>query len=128
VKKVMAILLCINLLTQCLAHLGIIGYYQINKDYIAKNLCENKNKPQMKCCGKCYLKKQLKKLDENDNSSKTPQVKIEKNEVITFILPQSIYFTSHPFFATSGIFNPIVLVLHDSLYPSSVFHPPARIC
>lgn len=124
----MAILLCLSLLTQCLAHLGIIGYYQINKDYIAKNLCENKNKPQMKCCGKCYLKKQLKKLDENDQPSKGPQVKMEKNEVVTFILPPSIYFTACPVVTTSGVLNPFVLQLHDSLYPSAVFHPPSPNC
>lgn len=124
----MAILLCVSLLTQCLAHLGIIGYYQVNKDYIARNLCENKDKPQMKCCGKCYLKKQLKKLDENDESSRAPQVKIEKNEIVTFILPQSIYFTEHRIIVATSVLNPFVLHLHDSLYPSSVFHPPSQSC
>lgn len=82
----------------------------------------------MKCNGKCYLKKQLKKLDENSNSPKAPQIKIEKNEVITFILPQGIRFSTPAFLTTDSVFNPIVLQLQDSLYPSSVFHPPTHTC
>jgi hypothetical protein len=35
--------------------------FQMNKEYIAAKLCENKVKPQMGCAGKCYLKKQLAK-------------------------------------------------------------------
>ncbi|HOA38960.1 MAG TPA: hypothetical protein PLQ32_01080 [Flavihumibacter sp.] len=35
--------------------------YALNKDYIAANLCENRNKPAMKCFGTCQLEKQLAK-------------------------------------------------------------------
>ncbi|RAJ05167.1 hypothetical protein LX64_02321 [Chitinophaga skermanii] len=38
--------------------------YNLNQAYIAANLCENKNKPQMHCNGKCHLKKQLNKATE----------------------------------------------------------------
>lgn len=34
--------------------------YQWNKDFIARVLCVNRNKPEMKCEGKCYLCKKLK--------------------------------------------------------------------
>ena len=35
--------------------------YAVNKDYIAAELCENKDRPEMKCGGSCYLMKQLSK-------------------------------------------------------------------
>jgi hypothetical protein len=35
--------------------------YMLNYDYIVENLCENRDKPQLKCNGKCYLSKQLSK-------------------------------------------------------------------
>jgi len=44
--------------------------YQINKKYIAENLCVNRNNPQMHCAGKCYLKKQIKKTEERENQPK----------------------------------------------------------
>jgi hypothetical protein len=41
----------------------IIGYY-INYDYIVDVLCENKDKPVLKCNGKCHLTKELKKAND----------------------------------------------------------------
>lgn len=40
--------------------------YVLNYDYIVKELCENKAKPEMKCNGKCHLMKELAKASEND--------------------------------------------------------------
>ncbi len=45
--------------------------YLINKDYIAKNLCINKDKPKSCCKGKCHMVKQLQKT--NQNSEKDPK-------------------------------------------------------
>lgn len=42
--------------------LGILAYYNLNKDYIARVLCENRDKPQLHCDGKCYL---ARRLNEN---------------------------------------------------------------
>ena len=43
--------------------------YAINKDYIAKNLCVNKDKLHNCCQGKCYLYDQLKKNAESQDSN-----------------------------------------------------------
>ena len=44
--------------------------YAINKDFIATVLCINKDKPELKCNGKCHLTKQLKKAaDTNENKT-----------------------------------------------------------
>lgn len=61
---------------------GTIVYFQINRDYIAKVLCENRKKPQLNCNGKCYLAKRLKaqqdKLDKETNEcvSKLPTIQL----------------------------------------------------
>ncbi|MFZ4545431.1 MAG: hypothetical protein ACOYOA_15365, partial [Saprospiraceae bacterium] len=39
----------------------IVVYYECNKDYIAKNLCENRDRPDLKCHGKCKLMKLMEK-------------------------------------------------------------------
>lgn len=33
--------------------------YEIRKEYIVKNICVNRSKPQLHCDGKCYLAKRL---------------------------------------------------------------------
>lgn len=44
------------------SQLGVLAGYELNKDYISKVLCINRDKPEMHCNGQCYLKK---KLQEN---------------------------------------------------------------
>lgn len=40
-------------------NIGFVAYYKLNINSIVKKYCVNKNKPKLKCNGKCYLKKQL---------------------------------------------------------------------
>ena len=129
VKKVAAIVICLCLLMQCMAHYVVTGFYELNKDYIAKNLCENKDKPQMKCCGKCYLRKQLKKVDDNESPSKNAPSKVEKNEVAAFVLPALIPFSlGHSEFETRVERTPVFQHLRHSVVPFPIFHPPSVAC
>lgn len=42
--------------------------FKWNQAYIATTHCENKRQPKLECDGKCYLKKQIKKQQESDDS------------------------------------------------------------
>jgi len=60
--------------------------YLIHKDYIAMNLCINKNKPKSCCKGKCYLVKQLKKTSANtEGDSKNTEKRIQSRETDEFL-------------------------------------------
>ena len=129
VKKAAAIVVCLCLLMQCMAHYVVTGFYELNKDYIAKNLCENRDKPQMKCCGKCYLRKQLKKVDDNERPSKNTPTKVEKNEVVAFVLPALIPLSQgNAEFGTKSERTPVFQHLRHSAIPFPIFHPPSVIC
>jgi hypothetical protein len=43
-----------------LQKVGVVAFYRLQKTYIAQTLCENKARPEMKCDGKCYLRKGVK--------------------------------------------------------------------
>lgn len=43
--------------------------FLLYQDQIAKEKCENKDKPQMNCNGKCYLAKQLKAAEEKQKEN-----------------------------------------------------------
>lgn len=123
-RKILAIIILISLCAQQIAYLGVMGYYQINKDFIAKNLCENRDKPQMNCCGKCYLNKQLKKIDKESQGKGAPE-KVEKNELISFILPGCIQL-SFCYNVCEIIQNPLKQRLYHKDICQSTFHPPPR--
>ncbi|WP_080056377.1 hypothetical protein [Spirosoma aerolatum] len=74
---------------------GIIAHYQLNKEYIARVLCENRDKPQMHCDGKCYLAKRLKAQQDKQDKETTERVQhtslvqlyFEAYQVFTFVSP-----------------------------------------
>ncbi|HEY2348998.1 MAG TPA: hypothetical protein VGH64_08290 [Puia sp.] len=45
-----------------------LAEYALNKNFIASSLCENRNKPEMHCGGTCFLKKQLTRSNDNENT------------------------------------------------------------
>ena len=62
--------------------------YEVNKEHIAKNLCENKAKPEMKCNGKCHRTKQIQRIAQEEVPAKdkpAPQPKVESKEVLFFL-------------------------------------------
>jgi hypothetical protein len=112
-------------MAQCLVQLGIISYYELNKNYIAKNLCENRDKPAMKCCGKCYLRKQLKKVTQNDNNTKAPNNKVEKTEIVAFVIPNKVILPESNAFNIDVVQHPSMQHLHGFNIPFPIFHPPS---
>ena len=80
-KKILVILLTLLVFIQPLSKVWIFVSFKINQDYIAKNLCENRAKPILKCNGKCQLMKKLKQADK-DEEKQTPQTIKEKLEVL----------------------------------------------
>ena len=119
-NKIIAIILLFGVLFQSMNKLVVILDYQVHKDYISKNLCENRNHPEKKCCGKCYLKKQLNNTEKDSNKSKTG----ERFGVDYFISyfefqPKPVYAAAEDIRLTglraqSYSFRPLL----------SVFHPP----
>ena len=99
--------------------------YVINYDYIVKELCENKEKPALKCNGKCHLAKQLAKAAEDEKSTSSDKKQNVKQEIeIMFCLEfKSITFTKNAVFTTKNIDSD-----YQNLYAStaiqSIFHPP----
>lgn len=121
-KYISAGILLIALLVQTGSRYFVMLDFEINKDFIAKNLCVNKDKPKCCCHGKCYLKKQLDKADNEQNSTGNTSQK-DQQEVLFFAEEKSTLS-----------FSPIreINIKHYSHEYSfslqsrngSIFHPP----
>ena len=57
-------------LTMLIKPLWPVGEYIMNYDYIVNVLCENKDKPELQCNGKCYLMQLL--AQESEQNEKNP--------------------------------------------------------
>jgi hypothetical protein len=114
---------------QSMAQVVIVGLFELNKSYIATNLCENRAKPKSSCCGKCYLGKQLKKTSEDEKPSGNAPAKTAKAEVLPCVLPLPEFQVAAVFEpCRAAVHTPVEKQLHDRLCCSSIFHPPAAAC
>ena len=80
VKIIKAIFMAFALLLPTIGKLGIFISFKINQDYIAKNLCEQRNIKNNKCHGCCQLKKQLAENDKQEQKQ-MPRGSNEKNDL-----------------------------------------------
>lgn len=99
----------------------ILVNYEINKDYISHNLCENKDKPQMHCEGKCHLRKQLEKEKQQEQTPPFQNLK-DKNEVQLFCQKESNFFLPITNLSEQ-LFSPYQFPGTKSV-SVSIFHPP----
>ena len=71
-------------LTMLIKPLWPVGEYIMNYDYIVNVLCENKDKPELECNGKCYLMQLL--AQESEQNEKNPfgdKQLIEISQILT---------------------------------------------
>ena len=97
--------------------------YAVNYDFINKNLCENKNKPQLLCNGKCYLKKEITKTS-TDQSKNDSRINIS-GITDTFIINENFAFIKiidYP--SESSNFNSELNFSYNFSLFSKIFHPP----
>lgn len=77
--------------------------FKLNQEYIAKVLCVNKSKPQMKCNGHCYLMKQYKKAQTEEQATKKMLEDVSNFEL--FYFDSFIHFKSPEFISSAIIHN-----------------------
>lgn len=118
-KSCIAIILSLSILISSLAGITVFAAYQLNKEYISANLCENVSKKDNECKGRCHLRKELTKEEQKAGTPSGP-VK-EKNEFQFFC--QHIYNTV----SETGFLVFIFPAYHFNIPnapPAVIFQPP----
>jgi len=123
-----SILLLLLLTWQTMFKAGFIIYWKANQAYITETLCENKDKPQLHCNGKCYLNKQLKKADDTESDNKSiPNAILKLKSVDLFVL-QNHNWSFGSYLFSSDKSTPIYSSLNLLTgYQNSLFQPPKFI-
>lgn len=123
-KFVLVPILIVLVFTQTFSKWLVVAEYNMNRNFIVKNLCVNKAKPKLHCNGKCQMMKRLAEEEKQNssNSSNGPsksklQELVFSNEMSKPTLPLLTYvklrYNEEP-----------PILKHDSPV-SSIFHPPA---
>ena len=119
-KYVTFILVFLGLLVQSFNKLFIVLDFRLNRNYIAQNLCVNRNKPQMHCNGKCHMMKVMKQEQKKDQDN--PERKAEnKFELICAEYYQTRFNQG---ITITAINYPRLKETIYSGFSTASFHPP----
>ena len=97
--------------------------YVLDYDYIATILCINKEELELKCNGKCYLKDQLSKVNNNGEKDDQSEPKIEFKKFV---------FNGYNSFSLNGVYRLFdeksIWILPLSIYSSwlKIIAPPPK--
>ncbi|TAH25494.1 MAG: hypothetical protein EAZ07_06835 [Cytophagales bacterium] len=95
--------------------------FQLNYDLIVKEYCINKNKPSLRCNGKCYL---TKKIAQTEDKNPTKKIIHQIDFIVDFFLS--------PFFIFKEMERPLLyqliffyqITFYQLIPIDSVFPPP----
>jgi hypothetical protein len=100
--------------------------YAANYKFISRELCENKNKPQMHCNGKCHLMKELAKASEQEKPVSEKKTSLQTAEVL-FLEPIAQLKVAGVEYAVYPRQSFFYCNLYTHIGYQSVFHPPTFI-
>lgn len=136
-KQFTAIILSFVLCMPILLKLGVLVWYFSQKDYIATELCENRDRPELGCEGQCVLGKALQQVDccavdstnTDQASSESKPLNTRKavpeypdiSPYLSVELPYAISYGVEEIFRQSVLGSQHCI---DRLFDTSVFKPP----
>jgi len=118
-RRFIAYLLMVALVSANFSRLFIYAGFELNRNYIAAHLCENRDKPWLHCNGKCFFMKKVKQAEEKE---KNDERQTQKN------LFQEAFFTRKPVFRFySQVLQVMPVPNHRVALPNvylPIFQPP----
>lgn len=104
--------------------------FNLHRDFIVKNLCSNRDRPQLNCNGKCYLAKRIAAAREHEQQEAERSFLSQLCEVIAE--PPKLFFYG-PFEANCDLneekpLSPYFSSLKNRIHISGIFHPPLAAC
>jgi len=123
-RKTITIVLLLAILVHGNRRMIILAFYDVNKDYIAQNICENRNKPGQCCQGKCYLENALKKEQKNE-TQRFPEK--ERSEILWLPL---LSIEEYSFLRYKKLIKNFshYFSYYFFVFAVAFFHPPCQTC
>jgi hypothetical protein len=122
-KRCLAIVLLVALTASSFQRYFIYAGFELNRDYIAKNLCINRKRPQLHCNGRCYFMRKIKAAQENEKKQAEKDA-LNRIEVSFSQEPVRILFASPITAELPEAMLPVYQCLYNFSYTTSLLQPP----
>lgn len=121
VKSIISILFLGAILFQNCSSVFILANFYINRADISQNLCVNRFDKVKLCKGKCYLEKDLKQNEKQQE--KFPDLKLKEINLYCPSVSLENYFSDNTLLLLSKVFK-VEMNHYSSTHLTSIFHPP----
>ncbi|MDB5086273.1 MAG: hypothetical protein JWR09_267 [Mucilaginibacter sp.] len=125
-KQLTAYFLIFSLLAVNFSRFFIFVGFELNKNYIAANLCDNRDKPWLHCNGKCYFAKKIKQAQENERKEAAKD-NFSRLEVSFFQEPFKLAFIEPVILDDNKGSFPQYTYQYTNHYIDAIFRPPKSL-
>lgn len=101
--------------------------YVFDYQYISEVLCINKEKPELKCNGKCHLMKELAKASEEDKPTSSDKKNHHSEVEVLFIEELNTFLIEQNKIVFNNQNTSVYSNLYSLLNCKTFFHPPSFI-
>ena len=116
--RLTSFLLIVVLFSKSFTPLILFIGYSLNKEFIATTFCVNKNKPELRCKGKCYLNKKIKQAEEKEQKQSSSSFK----DSIEAFISEQVPFRCFTFQTDEYLTSSIVAYFFSPA--KKIFQPP----
>lgn len=109
-------------LLQLCNKVGIFTWFKINQKEITELFCVNKNKPELACDGKCYLKYKLQEATDLENTTSSVPNSIIKQVQEEFLVSPILIYSN--ILNTQKVYFHTIINLYFHQVSFSNFQPP----
>jgi hypothetical protein len=120
IRRLVAVTLLLAMISANLSTLFVYAEFKVNQKYIAAALCENKDKPQLNCQGKCYLMKKLKEAEDKEKKQDSNAQKKGAYDLFFMIRTAPV---SLPVISIEKAY-PVTCNFFLPTFDSEILHPP----
>ena len=121
IKKITTLVLLIAFAIHTFSRVVIVYDFYANQQAIAATLCENKDKPVLKCEGKCLLSKKLKSLETKEQQNPERKAENKPEDISSRSFYSSLFVLSGSDTRHGQKSRDCGKPIHRSF---AVFHPP----
>lgn len=122
VKKGIAFILLVIFTLQTFYTSAFTVWFYANRKAIAKEHCINKNRPELKCDGKCFLNRKMREASQHEDEEAPLHVK-QQLESSPFTPADDEEATTTVIAETTSL-HTVFLNHYSYLHSNAVFHPP----
>lgn len=121
--KAIRILLSLVLILPLALKTAVVIDWAVHQDYIAENLCENRDRPEMHCNGKCVL---MQKMDMADDFSdeQVPLSEVARIEIPAFLVYDGLSYNASILTVLSRALPTFKEEFYTHVLTFDIFHPP----